>query len=99
MFAYPIIILECNHKKRMKTQSRFRIVEKGGITLEQKLRRSNPWSKEKCGRPKCFPCQGGDGGNCWRESVIYIIFCEECGKEVANLAGMATQEASNIGST
>ena len=33
---------------------RFRIVEKGGITLEQKLGRSNPWSKEKCSRPKYF---------------------------------------------
>ena len=43
---------------------RFRIVEKGGITLEQKLRRSNPWAGEKCGRPKCFPCKsdGGSGG-------------------------------------
>ena len=44
--------------KRMKAKEaennqgrkiRFRIVEKGGITLEQKLRRSNPWAKEKCG--------------------------------------------------
>ena len=66
---------------------RFRIVEKGGITLEQKLRRSNPWAKEKCGRPKCFPCKGEGGGNCWRESVTYTIFCEECGKEVAAYKG------------
>ena len=62
---------------------RFRIVEKGGITLEQKLRRSNPWSKENCGRIRCFPCKSEGGGNCYRESVTYTIFCEECGIEVA----------------
>ena len=44
---------------------RFKIVEKGGVTLEQMLRRSNPWGKdEKCGRPRCFPCRGERGGNC-----------------------------------
>ena len=29
---------------------RFKIVEKGGVTLEQKLRRSNPWANNKCER-------------------------------------------------
>ena len=66
---------------------RFRIVEKGGITLEQKLRRSNPWSKENCGRIRCFPCKSEGGGNCYRESVTYTIFCEECGIEVAAYIG------------
>ena len=66
---------------------RFKIVEKGGITLEQKLRRSNPWAGENCGRPKCFPCRAGEGGNCWRESVTYTLWCEECGIKVAAYKG------------
>ena len=45
------------------------IVEKGGVTLEQKFRRSNPWARGKCGRPRCFPCTGDKEGNCWREGV------------------------------
>ena len=35
-----------NHQGR---RIRFKIVEKGGVTLENLLRRSNPWSAEGCG--------------------------------------------------
>ena len=59
---------------------RFKVVEKRGVTLEEKLRRSNPWKDEVCGRTNCFPCQSGDGGNCWREGVTYSLICEECGR-------------------
>ena len=40
---------------------RFKIIEKGGVTLEKKLRRSNPWAGGKCGRNQCFPSQGDKG--------------------------------------
>ena len=43
-----------NHQGR---SIRFKIIEKSGISLEQKLRRSNPWSGERCGRQNCFPCK------------------------------------------
>ena len=33
---------------------RFKVVEKRGVTLEEKLRRSNPWKNEACGRPIAF---------------------------------------------
>ena len=29
---------------------RFKNIEKGGVTLEKKLRRSNPWAGGRCGR-------------------------------------------------
>ena len=73
-----------NHQGR---KIRFKIVEKGGVTLENLLRRSNPWSAESCGRPDCFPCQGERGGTCWREGVTYTLFCQECGEEVAAYFG------------
>ena len=41
---------------------RFKIIGKGGVTLEQSFRKSNPWKGEKCGRPLCFPCRGDKGG-------------------------------------
>ena len=62
---------------------RFKIVEKGGVTLEQMLRRSNPWAGGECGRPRCFPCRGEEGGNCSMESVTYTLWCQECRDEVA----------------
>ena len=76
---------------------RFKIVEKSGITLEQKLRRSNPWAKENCGRPKCFSCSSGGGGNCWRESVTYILWCDECGIEVAAYYGESGRNSYSRG--
>ena len=66
---------------------RFRVVERRGVTLEEKLRRSNPWAGERCGRPNCFPCQTDEGGDCWREGITYSIICEECGEEVAAYFG------------
>ena len=76
---------------------RFKIIEKGGVTLEQKLRRSNPWAGGKCGRPRCFPCQGDRGGNCWREGVNYTLGCEECGEEVAAYKGETGKNAYDRG--
>ena len=68
---------------------RFKIIEKGGVTLEKKLRRSNQWAGPggRCGRERCFPCWGNKGGNCWREGVTYTLWCEECGERVAAYQG------------
>ena len=50
--------------KRMKVKEsennqgrpiRFKIIGKGGVTLKDKLRQSNPWTGEKCDRPMFFP--------------------------------------------
>jgi hypothetical protein len=76
---------------------RFKIIEKGGVTLEQKLRRSNPWAGGKCDRPRCFPCQGDRGGNCWREGVNYDLWCEECGEKVAAYKGESGRNAYTRG--
>ena len=66
---------------------RFKKIEKSGITLEQKLRRSNLWTGERCGRPDCFQCKTDEGGDCWRESVTYSLVCEECGEAVCQYFG------------
>ena len=76
---------------------RFKIVEKSGITLEQKLRRSNPWSGERCGRQECFPCRADDGGDCRREGVTYSLICEECGDNVCEYFGETGRNAYTRG--
>ena len=66
---------------------RFLVVGKGGVTLENTLRRSNPWAGGKCGRDDCFPCMGDKGGDCRREGVNYSLWCEECGSGGASYKG------------
>ena len=80
-FDVPLFVPHTPHgelARRMKEKEvlnnqgrniRFKIIEKSGVTLEQKLRRSNPWSGERCGRPNCFQCKTDEGGDCWREDV------------------------------
>ena len=60
---------------------RVKFVERGGTTLKQVLCRPNPWATEGCGRGDlCFPCraEGGKGGNCQKEGIVYKITCQEC---------------------
>ena len=60
---------------------KIKMVERGGTTLKQLLCRYNPWANEGCGRGnKCFPCkeEGGAGGNCQKEGIVYKITCQEC---------------------
>ena len=72
---------------------RFKIVEKGGRTLEQRLRRSDPWSGGNCGRVRCFPCRREGGGDCWAEGVAYSLWCLECGYLVARYLGETGRNA------
>ena len=68
-------------------RTRFKIVGRRGVTLEEKLKRSNPWAGERCGREECFQCKAEGGGDCWRESVCYDLWCDECGVEVCAYKG------------
>ena len=90
-------IRELEAENRQGRSIRFKIIEKSGISLEQKLRRSNPWSGEKCGRPTCFPCRTDDGGDCWRESVTYSLVCDECGQDVCQYFGETGRNAFSRG--
>ena len=78
---------------------RFKIVGRGGVTLEQKLRRSNPWAGGNCGREKCFPCRSDGGGDCWKESVCYDLWCDECGKKVCSYKGETEMVSPGVVST
>ena len=44
---------------------KFKISERGGMTIERQLQKSNPTGSSECGRPTCGPCSqpGGNGGS------------------------------------
>ena len=59
---------------------KFRIAERGGITIERQLQKSNPTMSDQCGRADCGPClqPGGAGGKkrCHVNSVVYEYVCQ-----------------------
>ena len=58
---------------------RFKIVEKGGRTIERSLMRPNPIGVEGCLMNDCPVCpQGGGGRQCHAGNVCYDIKCKTC---------------------
>ena len=56
---------------------RFKIVEKGGMTIGRSLMRPNPIGSGKCGKEDCHPCQSGSN-NCHLNEVCYGFECDTC---------------------
>ena len=58
---------------------RFKIVEKGGITIEKMLQKSNPTASGKCGKPNCVMDNQPEGGKlCHKSNIMYEWRCELC---------------------
>ena len=58
---------------------RFKIVERGGRTVERSLMRPNPAASEGCKKLDCPVCQHGEGGRrCHVSGICYDIKCKEC---------------------
>ena len=58
---------------------RFKIVGKGGRTIESSLMRPNPMGSEGCQRNDCPVCtQNGGGKRCHVSNVCYDIKCRPC---------------------
>ena len=59
---------------------KFKISERGGMTIERQLQKSNPTGSSECGRPTCGPCSqpGGNGGSklCQKNNIVYEYNCE-----------------------
>ena len=65
-------IQEVVKKHRLK----IKVVEKGGRSIKSMLQRSDVEPSLSCGLP-CVVCSSG-GKNCSKESVGYMVTCEEC---------------------
>ena len=58
---------------------RFKIVEKGGRTIERSLMRPNPIGSEGCGKKDCPVCEQEGGGKlCHKCNICYYIKCRKC---------------------
>ena len=61
-----------------KHKLKIKVVEKGGRSIKSVLQRSDVEPSSSCGLP-CVVCSSG-GRNCSKESVGYMVTCEECEK-------------------
>ena len=58
----------------------FKIVEKGGLTIERLLMNPNPTESNVCGRPKCIPCKKNPDQKkriCSKSNILYNYECDE----------------------
>ena len=59
---------------------RFKVVERGGVTIMRQLQNSHPTASDMCGRPNCGPCvqPGGMSGSkhCQKPNVVYEYSCQ-----------------------
>ena len=65
----------CN--KETDKKLRFKIVEKGGDTVERRLVKPNPMGSDDCGKEDCVVCkQPGGGKMCHKCNINYHAKCE-----------------------
>ena len=70
----------CVNISKMNPKCNFKIVEKGGLTIEKLLMNPNPTENNVCGRPKCIPCNKNPNQKkriCSRSNVLYNYECNE----------------------
>ena len=70
-------VAETEKDKRL----RFKIVEKGGKTIERSLMRPNPTGDSQCKKPKCPVCPSG-GTMCHKHNICYKYKCNICEEDV-----------------
>ena len=73
-----------------KKYGQVRLVERGGITIENLLCNQKPWNNSSCSRGNCPACLEKPG-SCRKKNLNYKITCRECEK--------AGQVAVHIGET
>ena len=58
---------------------KFKIIEKGGKTIEKQLQNPNPTASGKCGKADCtIDNQQGGGKLCHKSNVLYEWECNQC---------------------
>ena len=59
---------------------RFKVVERGGVTISRQLQKPNPTESPGCGERDCEVCrQPGGGSRCHKNNVTYRYICRKCG--------------------
>ena len=55
-----------------------KIMEQSGVTLKQRLQRSNPFKGKRCQRQECLVCQSNGKAECGAIGVTYELVCQKC---------------------
>ena len=62
------------------TGDKIKIQERSGTMIKMIRHKSNPWSRDPCGRPDCLVCGGEEenAGECRKINVVYSTCCLKC---------------------
>ena len=62
---------------------KFKVLEKGGVTIKHKVQMSNPTATPGCPDTDCVACrtERGRGGNCRKGNIQYQMECQICKEE------------------
>ena len=61
---------------------KFKIIEKGGLTMEKMLQKPNPTASGICGKENCvMDKQGSSDTMCHKSNVLYEWVCKKCGNK------------------
>ena len=78
---------------------KIKIQEQGGTQIKSILQRTNPNRTKGCAANDCLVCKHGrgKGGECRRNNIGYILFCDECGADEVCYVGETGQNAYTRG--
>ena len=72
--------VEKDNRRENKGIMNFQFIEQTGLSLQQMLQRSNPFSQKDCGKSECPVCDG-TGIKCRSDGVGYRGVCKKCRDE------------------
>ena len=78
---------------------KIKIMEQGGRTIKTVVQDTNPTKTKGCASQDCLTCKRGRGrgGECRKNNVGYILFCDECGEDKVCYVGETGQNTYTRG--
>ena len=77
-------MVENDLRSEYKNTMIINIVEKSGISLNQKFQSTNPFKNKHRGEKICMSCDGQQSIKCRKQGVGYDLSCFECRKKNKN---------------
>ena len=78
---------------------KIKVQEQGGVQVKTRLQKSNPNKTRGCDSTDCLACKHGrgNGGECRRNNVGYVLICDECGGDEVSYVGETGQNVYTRG--
>ena len=76
-----------------------KVQEQGGTQVKTLIQKSNPMKTKGCVSADCLACKNGrgKGGECRRNNVGYVLYCDDCGIEEVSYVGETGQNVYTRG--